>query len=109
MSERRRRGRRPITACHRGASALAPENTLRAFELAIEGGADMPELDVHLSADGRLDPPVDRQLVDALHAAGQLVMTNHTNDPAEALYFASIGVDVIASDDPRVLARLERS
>jgi glycerophosphoryl diester phosphodiesterase len=233
---------RPITVCHRGASALAPENTLRAFELAIEGGVDMAELDVYLSADGelvvshdedlrrltgrpikvgdltaaelglldlgaaqgvprltevfelargrlgiyvelkgegtgqalgelvraggaagvdliggsfvqslvaelratepsvprcvlfrpttledmldvsrsleltyvhpcfrrahgRLDPPVDRPLVDALHAAGLLVMTNHTNDPVEAAYFASIGVDVIASDDPRVLAQ----
>jgi glycerophosphoryl diester phosphodiesterase len=58
-------------------------------------------------ADGRLDPPVDRPLVDALHAAGLLVMTNHTNDPAEAAYFASIGVDVIASDDPRVLAQFQ--
>jgi glycerophosphoryl diester phosphodiesterase len=56
--------------------------------------------------DGRLDPPVDRPLVDALHAAGLKVMTNHTNDVAEARYFASIGVDVIASDDPRVLAQL---
>lgn len=220
--------------CHRGASALAPENTLRAFELAIEHGAELAELDVHLSRDGelmvihdgdlqrlagrpervealfaeelgRLDVgdgqgvprltqvmalargrlglyvelkgagtgaalgrlaraggaegvspliggsflpslvaelrdvapevprsvlfghtsleamlrvcrgvgaryahpcfrPIDGALVAALHAAGLLVMTPHTNDPAEARTFASIGVDVIASDDPRVLA-----
>jgi glycerophosphoryl diester phosphodiesterase len=37
---------------HRGASAYEPENTLRAFERAIEMGATMIELDVHLSADG---------------------------------------------------------
>lgn len=37
---------------HRGASALAPENTLAAFRQAVEAGADGVELDVHLSADG---------------------------------------------------------
>lgn len=226
--------RSPVGVCHRGASALAPENTLRAFELAIAHGADLAELDVHLSRDGelmvihdsdlqrlagvpervdaltaeelgRLDVgsghgvprltqvialargrlglyvelkgagtgaalghlarasgadgvspliggsflpslvaelrevapevprsmlfrhtslhdmvricrqvdaryahpcfrPVDAGLVGALHAADLLVMTPHTNDPVEACSFASIGVDVIASDDPRVLA-----
>ncbi|MBI3629343.1 MAG: glycerophosphodiester phosphodiesterase [Candidatus Rokubacteria bacterium] len=40
---------------HRGASAYAPENTLAAFELAVAQGADMLELDVHLTAD---DQPV---------------------------------------------------
>lgn len=39
---------------HRGASAYEPENTLRAFRRAIELGADMSELDVHLSHDGHL-------------------------------------------------------
>jgi glycerophosphoryl diester phosphodiesterase len=39
---------------HRGASAYAPENTLRAFQRAIELGADMSELDLHVSADGAL-------------------------------------------------------
>lgn len=37
---------------HRGASAHAPENTLLAFELAHELGADGIELDVQLSKDG---------------------------------------------------------
>ena len=37
---------------HRGASAYEPENTLRAFERAIEMGATMLELDVHLTRDG---------------------------------------------------------
>lgn len=228
-------GRRPRTVGHRGASALAPENTLRAFELAIEHGLHFAELDVHLSRDGQvvvihdadltklagravavadltaeelaavdvgagqgvprlvdvfdlargrlglyvelkgpgtgaglgelvrsgaaagveliggsfvpplvaelrelapavprsvlfgpatvgqmiaacaaLDAtyahpcarPIDRAMVDRLHAAGLLVMTPHTNDPAEAREFARIGVDVIASDDPRILADL---
>jgi glycerophosphoryl diester phosphodiesterase len=37
---------------HRGASADAPENTMRAFRLALEQGADGIELDVQRSADG---------------------------------------------------------
>jgi glycerophosphoryl diester phosphodiesterase len=221
------------TVGHRGASALAPENTLRAFQLAIEHSLDMVELDVHLSRDGQLvvihDPdlarvaarhllvaeltaqelagidvgdgfgvprltdvfelargrlglyvelkarrtgaalgelvqsgaaagveviggsfepdlvvelrsaapdvprsvlfgsatvadmiaicrsveaayahpcfrPVDERMVQTLHTAGLLVMTPHTNDAGEARQFARLGVDVIASDDPRVLA-----
>jgi glycerophosphoryl diester phosphodiesterase len=39
---------------HRGASAYEPENTLRSFARAIEMGATMLELDVHLSRDGQL-------------------------------------------------------
>jgi glycerophosphoryl diester phosphodiesterase len=39
---------------HRGASAHLPENTMEAFERAIEDGATALELDVHLSADGHL-------------------------------------------------------
>jgi glycerophosphoryl diester phosphodiesterase len=39
---------------HRGALAYAPENTMVSFELALEQGADLIELDVHQSADGEL-------------------------------------------------------
>lgn len=42
---------RPVIA-HRGASGEAPENTMLAFERALEQGADALELDVRLSADG---------------------------------------------------------
>ena len=44
--------RRPLNIAHRGASAIAPANTLAAFEKAVELGADGIELDAHLSADG---------------------------------------------------------
>jgi len=37
---------------HRGASALAPENTLAAFQEAESAGADGLELDIHLSREG---------------------------------------------------------
>lgn len=43
---------RVLNLAHRGASAVAPPNTLAAFEKAAELGADGIELDVHLSADG---------------------------------------------------------
>lgn len=43
-----------ILVAHRGASAHAPENTMEAFRLAHEMGADAIELDVHLTADGQL-------------------------------------------------------
>lgn len=39
---------------HRGASAVCPENTMKAFERALELGATGIETDVQLSADGRL-------------------------------------------------------
>jgi glycerophosphoryl diester phosphodiesterase len=43
-----------LVIAHRGASQDAPENTLAAFELAIEQRSDMIETDIHLTADGRL-------------------------------------------------------
>jgi len=224
---------RPRTVGHRGASALAPENTLRSIELAIEFGLDLVEVDVYLSRDGELvvihdedlrrlagrpeavadltaaelsrvdlgeeqgvprlaevldlargrigiyvelkgtrtgarlgelvrsgaseevelisgsfEPelvrqlravapeiprsllfarstnsqmiaacasvearyahpcfrPLDAAVVDALHGADLAVMAPHTNDPQEARHFVEIGIDVLATDDPRVLA-----
>jgi glycerophosphoryl diester phosphodiesterase len=42
----------PLIIGHRGASALAPENTLAAFARAFDDGADGIELDVRLARDG---------------------------------------------------------
>ena len=56
----------PVRIAHRGASGagLAPENTLTAFERAIEIGVDAVELDVRSTRDGALvvlhDPLLDR-------------------------------------------------
>lgn len=208
----------PVLVCHRGASALAPENSLEAFRVAMSYGVDFSELDVHVGRDGDLvvthdavsDPemertlprlrqvfarvrgsmgiyvelkgegsgaalaklvgelgpaglptlivgsavlslvaevraaapdlprsilftagwrdrtqdmvdacrqyactyahpcfrPIEADLIGAFHAADLRVMTPHTNDAAEVRRFAEIGVDVIASDDPRILLRL---
>jgi glycerophosphoryl diester phosphodiesterase len=206
---------RPVLVCHRGASALAPENTLDAFRVAMQHGVDYSELDVYVGRGGDLvvthdpveDPaaqaalprlsdvfelvrgrmgiyvelkgdatgtaladlvhtgaaegvsliagsfrldlveelcraapdiprsilfaagwtvprmieacrqlgttyahpcfrPVDAGMVDALHADGLQVMTPHTNDAVEAREFVNSHVDVIASDDPRILLPL---
>ncbi len=43
-----------LIVAHRGASNLAPENTIKAFQKAIEIGADMIELDVRKTRDGVL-------------------------------------------------------
>jgi glycerophosphoryl diester phosphodiesterase len=49
---------------HRGASGYAPENTLTAFQIAVDMGADGVELDVQLTKDDRLvvihDETIDR-------------------------------------------------
>jgi glycerophosphoryl diester phosphodiesterase len=205
----------PVIVCHRGASALAPENSLEAFRVAMQYGVDFAELDVHVARDGslvvthdavsdasveqslprlsdvfdlvrgrmgiyvelkgnatgralgdlvrrgvadgvrlisgsanldlvaelrlaapdvprsilfqpgwQLEPmlaacrdfdvtyahpcfrPVDAEMVTVFHQANLLVMTPHTNDADEARHFAEIGVDVIASDDPRIVTPL---
>jgi glycerophosphoryl diester phosphodiesterase len=55
---------RPTIFAHRGASAYAPENTLFAFKLAVEQGADAVELDTQLTRDGQVvvmhDLTIDR-------------------------------------------------
>jgi glycerophosphoryl diester phosphodiesterase len=51
MSETRPRSRDAVQA-HRGASALAPENTIAAFRAARDEGAGWVELDVALLGDG---------------------------------------------------------
>lgn len=50
-SWRRPIGARPFVFGHRGARHAAPENTLAAFALALEEGADGVELDVRLDRD----------------------------------------------------------
>jgi len=56
---------------HRGASALAPENTLQAFELAVELGCDMLEFDVLDLADGTLVLAHSNDLREVSHGAAR--------------------------------------
>lgn len=56
--------RHRLVVAHRGASAVAPENTLSAFELAIDVAADAVEFDVRMTSDDQAvvlhDPDVSR-------------------------------------------------
>ncbi len=54
----------PMVCAHRGRSEIVPENTMAAYEAAIEIEADFMELDVRRTADGTIvcihDPTVER-------------------------------------------------
>ena len=60
----------PKIFAHRGASRYAPENTLPAFALAAEQGADGVELDVHLTRDDQLVVIHDETLERTTDGAG---------------------------------------
>jgi len=62
----------PVIFAHRGASAHAPENTLAAFKLAIEHGADAIELDAKLSSDGHIVVHHDQTVTRTTGATGKI-------------------------------------
>jgi len=68
-----RRDGRPLRIGHRGAAALAPENTLRSFRAAVDAGVDLIEFDV-----------LDLR-------SGELVIA-HSNDLAEVSHGAARGI-----------------
>jgi glycerophosphoryl diester phosphodiesterase len=110
----------PLVFAHRGGAALAPENTIEAFDTGLALGADGIELDVRLSSDGvvvvhhdrtldrttRLTGPVDARSAAELAAAAvpalsdvlarypdtRVIVEMKLNDPA----FADRVLDVIA-------------
>lgn len=57
---------------HRGASALAPENTMSAFRLAAEMAADLIEFDVHLTADDEVVVIHDETLERTTNGVGRV-------------------------------------
>jgi glycerophosphoryl diester phosphodiesterase len=94
---------RPILWAHRGASALARENTIRAFELAIRLGATGLESDVHLSLDGWPvlvhDPRIRRAgwwRIIARHTAAEL---RHWQVPSLDDLYAAVGIELPLSLD----------
>jgi glycerophosphoryl diester phosphodiesterase len=81
-----RRNQPVAVIAHRGASAAAPQNTLAAFRLAIEQGADYVEFDVQESADGEVLVVHDSDL---MNVAG--VPMEIWNTPAATLRSVDIG------------------
>ena len=67
-----------VNVAHRGASGNYPENTLLAFQKALEIGVDEIELDLYLTKDDHLiimhDPTVDRT-TDGTGAISDLTLT----------------------------------
>jgi glycerophosphoryl diester phosphodiesterase len=108
-----------LVVAHRGASAIAPENSLEAFEKAIELGADMVEFDVRRSADGALvishdplpppDAPTLAQVVD--RCVGRIALDIELKEHGleeEVLRIAADGDFVVTSFLPEVVATTKR-
>jgi glycerophosphoryl diester phosphodiesterase len=97
----------PLVFAHRGGAALAPENTMAAFDNAVALGADGLELDVRLSRDG----------IVVVHHDATLERTTTLTGPAAARTAAELraaGVptlaDVLARHrDPRVIIELKEN
>ena len=82
---------KPRVWAHRGASVSFPENTLSAFQGAIDAGADGVELDVHLSSDGRLVVTHDEDTVRVTGKQGRIATM--TLAEIRALNFAAFRPD----------------
>jgi glycerophosphoryl diester phosphodiesterase len=89
---------------HRGASRLATENTIEAFELAVGLGVDAVELDVRRSADGVLVAHHDARVSDGRVIAETpwRELPAHVPTLGEALdACAGVWVNVEIKNDPR--------
>ena len=71
---------RPLLLGHRGARRYAPENTIAAFDLALQHGCDGFEFDVRRTLDGRAaichDPRLNRQEIACTPHAALLARSN---------------------------------
>lgn len=79
--------KQPLVIAHRGASAYAPENTMAAFEKALQMGAGGIELDVQLSSDGQLVVVHDEKLDRTSNGKGWV--KDYTLEELKALDFGS--------------------
>lgn len=69
--------RRPTIIAHRGASAVAPEGTRAAIREAVRAGAEMVELDVQMTRDGRLVIFHDDRLERTTSGTGRVAETRY--------------------------------
>jgi glycerophosphoryl diester phosphodiesterase len=88
----------PLCIAHRGASAQAPENTLRAFECACALGADGIELDAQTTRDG---VPV------VFHDAGLRRLTGRPGRLADCLWSELRGLRVRGEPIPSLQEGLD--
>ena len=71
MGRRVSRPGNPLVIAHRGASGELPENTLPAYQLALEQGSDMIEIDLHTTRDGAIVISHDESL-ESLGGCGEV-------------------------------------
>ena len=106
-----------LVIAHRGASSELPENTLPAFERAIELGADYVELDVHADADGRLvvvhdaprpgvEYPTLEEALDLMR--GRIGVMVELKSPSRYKQWDVVGRTVRLLDDADVLLSFQR-
>ena len=78
MIELARRDGRALRVGHKGAAALAPENTLRSFRKAIEVGVDLVEFDVFELQGGELVVAHSNDLHEVSHGTHEGPVRDHT-------------------------------
>ena len=66
-----------MVIAHRGASGMAPESTRAAIREAVRAGADMIELDVQMTRDGRLVIFHDDRLERTTNGRGRVTQTRY--------------------------------
>jgi len=76
--------KKPLVIAHRGASGHLPENTLPAYGLAVEQGADMIEIDLHRCLDGQI----------VIHHDEALERLGHEGEIADLAFEALRALDV---------------
>ena len=90
-----------VTA-HRGASAIAPENTSAAISLAIDAKADLIEFDVRVTSDGKLLLFHDKTL--ERYGGGKKHFASLSSEEALALDVGSFFDAAFAAERPPTLA-----
>jgi glycerophosphoryl diester phosphodiesterase len=78
----------PLVIAHRGASGVAPENTLPAMRAAVRAGADLVEFDVQRTRDGRLMVVHDPTFVRTTDVA--TVFPGRQDDPVGSFTWAEV-------------------
>jgi glycerophosphoryl diester phosphodiesterase len=84
---------------HRGARGLAPENTLRAFEVALQHGVTTLELDIAITRDGALVIHHDLALNPAIARDAQGRWLEQPSAPIQ-------GVDGLITDRPYIARKV---
>ena len=102
---------RPLVIAHQGGDGVWPGDTLYAFEKAVEVGADVLEMDAHITRDGRIVLMHDETVDDTTDGTGLIEeMTlaelkqldaayDWSNDGGQTFPYRGLGIQVPALDE----------